>query len=38
MVLNIDAVGLRIARLAYAMRCSLGTQAHMIRTRRLHAR
>jgi hypothetical protein len=34
MVKNVDPAGLRIACLAY----SLGTQAHMIRTRRLHAR
>jgi hypothetical protein len=38
MVKNVDPVGLRIARLAYVMHSSLGTQAHMMRTRRLHAR
>jgi hypothetical protein len=38
MVKNFDAVGLRIARLAYVMHYSLGTQAQMMRTRRLHAR
>jgi hypothetical protein len=39
MVKNVDPVGLRIARLAYVMHYSLGTQqAHMMRTRRLHAR
>jgi hypothetical protein len=37
-VKNVDAVGLRIARLAYVMHYSLGTLAHMMRTRRLHAR
>ena len=38
MVKNVDAAGLRIARLAYVIRYSLGTQAHMMRTRRLNAR
>jgi hypothetical protein len=38
MVKNVDVVGLRIARLAYIIHYSLGTQAHMIRKRRLHAR
>jgi hypothetical protein len=37
MVKNVDAVGQRIARLAYVMHYSLGTLAHMMRTRRLHA-
>jgi hypothetical protein len=35
---NVDAVGLRIARLAYVMHYSLGTLGQMMRTRRLHAR
>jgi hypothetical protein len=35
---NVDSAGLRIARLAYVMHYSLGTQAHMMRTRRLTAR
>jgi hypothetical protein len=35
---NVDAVGLRIARLAYVMHYSLGTRAPVMRTRRLHAR
>jgi hypothetical protein len=38
MVKNVDAAGLRIARLASVMHYSLGTQAQMMRTRRLHAR
>jgi hypothetical protein len=38
MVKNVDPVGLRIARLAYVMHYSLGTQAHIMRTRRLNAR
>jgi hypothetical protein len=37
-VKNVDAAGLRIARLAYVMHYSLGTQAHMMRSRRLRAR
>ena len=37
-VKNVFAVGLRIARLAYVMHYSFGTLAHMMRTRRLHAR
>jgi hypothetical protein len=36
-VKNVDAVGLHIARLAYAMHYSLGTRAHVMRSRRLHA-
>jgi hypothetical protein len=35
---NVFAVGLRIARVACVMHYSLGTLAHMMRTRRLHAR
>jgi hypothetical protein len=35
---NVDAARLRIARFVYVMHYSLGTQAHMIRTRRLHER
>ena len=35
---NVDAARLRIARFVYVMHYSLGTQAHMIRTRRLHGR
>ena len=35
---NVDAVGLRIARLANVMHYSLGKHAKMMRTRRLHAR
>jgi hypothetical protein len=38
MIKNVYPVGLRIARLAYVMHYSLGTQAHMMRTRRLNAR
>jgi hypothetical protein len=38
MVKNVDAVGLRIARLAYVMHFLHGTQAHVMRTRRLNAR
>jgi hypothetical protein len=38
MVKNDDSVGLRIARLAHVVHYSLGTQAHMMRTRRLNAR
>ena len=38
MVKKVDPVGLRIARLAYVMHYSLGTQAHMMRTRRLNVR
>jgi hypothetical protein len=38
MVKNVDPAGLRIARLAYDMNHSLGTLAHMMRKRRLHAR
>jgi hypothetical protein len=38
MVKKVDPVGLRIARLAYVMHYSLGTQAHMMRKRRLNAR
>jgi hypothetical protein len=38
MVKNVDPVGLRIASMAYVMHYSLSTQAHMMRTRRLHAR
>jgi hypothetical protein len=37
MVKNVDPAGLRIARSAYVMHYSLGTQAHMMRTRRLNA-
>jgi hypothetical protein len=37
-VKNVDAAGLRIARMAYVMRYSLGTLAHMMRTRQPHAR
>jgi hypothetical protein len=37
-VKNVDAVGLRIARLAYVMYYSLGTRAHVICTRQLFAR
>jgi hypothetical protein len=35
---KVDSVGLRIARLAYVKLYSLGTQAHMMRKRRLNAR
>ena len=38
MVKNVDAAGLRIARLAYGMHYSLGTRADVMRTRRLNAR
>jgi hypothetical protein len=38
MVKNVDPAGLRIVRSAYVMRYALGTQAHMMRTRRLNAR
>ena len=37
-VKNADAAGYRIARLGFVMQFSLGTQAQMMRTRRLHAR
>ena len=37
-VKHVDTAGLRIARLAYVMNYSLGTLAHMMCTRRLHAR
>jgi hypothetical protein len=37
-VKNVFAVGLRIARLAYVVYYSLGTLAHMMRTKRLHTR
>jgi|AntAceMinimDraft_5_1070358.scaffolds.fasta_scaffold601827_1 hypothetical protein len=35
---NFNPVGLRIARLAYVMHYSLGTQADMMRIRRLNER
>jgi hypothetical protein len=38
MAKNVDAAGLRIARLAYVMRYSLGTQAQMMCASRLHER